>query len=314
MATHPRTPNSTPHQLLVPRRRLGTGRAGRAGRRAGPDRAGRHRPPRPLRRGPVHQRGRGGRPPPGHRDWRSSCSTRPSPDPDGVVVPPRRPTATRARRGRRPPAPAVADRIGGARAGPLGRARSAPGCPAIASRSRRTCAGSASAQRGPHLVLLARDAGRLAEPVPARLAGEPGRDEGRAALQPGAPRRAHRGPRRAVGLPRGRDRPAAAGRAIARARGRSRSATRRCSARRRSGDERLLHRAVAPPPARRRLARGGDRRRSPPSSGCRSSSPTTSTTPGPRTASSHDVLTAIRHGRTLDDARPTCAGRTASRT
>ena len=38
--------------------------------------------------------------------------------------------------------------------------------------------------------------------------------------------------------------------------------------------------------ARRRLARRGDRRRSPTSSACRSWSPTTSTTPGPRTASS----------------------------
>ena len=41
-------------------------------------------------------------------------------------------------------------------------------------------------------------------------------------------------------------------------------------------------------------------RASPASSACRSSSRTTSTTPGPRTASSHDVLTAIRHGRTVE--------------
>ena len=66
-------------------------------------------------------------------------------------------------------------------------------------------------------------AGRLAEPVPAAVARQPRRDEGRAAVQPGAARRAHRGPRRAVGLSRRRDRPAAAGRRSGRRTGRRRA-------------------------------------------------------------------------------------------
>ena len=79
------------------------------------------------------------------------------------------------RRGRRSAAEPEPARRGPARPG---RGRRGRGCPVTASRSRRTTAASASGQRGPHLVLLARDAGRLAEPVPAHLAREPRRDEG----------------------------------------------------------------------------------------------------------------------------------------
>ena len=93
-------------------------------------------------------------------------------------------------------------------------------------RSRRTCAASGPGVRGPHLVLLARDAHGLPEPLPARLAGEHGRHEGRAAVHPGAPRRARRGPDRAVGLSRRGDRPAAPGRRPGGCAGGRRSATR----------------------------------------------------------------------------------------
>ena len=198
----------------------------------------------------------------------------------------RRPAAALApaRRRRRGHAGVRADRR--RRAVPPGRAPSARGCPAIATRSRRTCAGSASGQRGPHLVLLARGRGRLAEPVPARVAREPRRDQGRAAVPPGAARRAHEG---LVALSGCRD-----GEIARRLRVGDREGARAVAERYATlfgrGDgpatSGFFIELVAPPAARRRLARRGDRRPSPRSSGCRSSSPTTSTTPRPRTASS----------------------------
>ena len=120
---------------------------------------GGHRPPGPVRRRPVGQTAvRGGRAPAGHRDRGRAARSRSSPIPAGSssrrgrsrrgAAAGGRPAADGRRRTRPPPA----------RASRIGRARSGPGCPAIARRSRRTCAGSASAQRGPHLVLLARDA------------------------------------------------------------------------------------------------------------------------------------------------------------
>ena len=119
-------------------------------------------------------------------------------DPGRIVVPPRR-ARRRPRRREDGTSPLP---IRWRRACRRGRGRSGRGCPVIASRSRRTCAGSASAAAGPHLVLLARVAIGLAEPVPADLAGEHGRDQGRAAVQPGAPGRPYGGPRRPVGLSR----------------------------------------------------------------------------------------------------------------
>ena len=78
---------------------------------------------------------------------------------DGRGGVPSRPRRPRDRRGR--------DR-GPARAGP---ARPAPACPAIANRSRRTCAASASGTAA-RICAPRPLAGRLAEPVPARLAGQ----------------------------------------------------------------------------------------------------------------------------------------------
>ena len=106
------------------------------------DRAGRHGPQRPVRRGPFRQRGGGGRAPPGRSVSRSSCSTRPSPTRTGSSSRP----ADRDGPPRRPrPATAADDPATRPRASRAGPARPVPGCPAIASRSRRTCAASASA-------------------------------------------------------------------------------------------------------------------------------------------------------------------------
>ena len=276
-------------------------RPGRAGRRAGADRAGRHRP----RTACTARSGSSARPRPSgsirSSGSRSSCSTRPSPDPDGIVVPPRRRAGDAARRrpadGRRR---SRADRPSTEGLPAPAPARARRGCPAIATRSRRTCAGSASAARGPHLVLLARVAGRLAEPVPARLAGEPGRDQGACRgsarrCSPSTPRASSRCPAAATGSSR-----AGCGWAIGRARGPSPSATRRCSgAATGRPTQRLLHRAVAPPPARRRLARrgvGGAGRRARPAGRRHQRRPLRP----PEDRELADVLTAIRHGRTLD--------------
>ena len=94
--------------------------------------------------------------------------------------------------------------------------------------------------------------------------------------------------------------PAGCGRATGPARGPSRNATRRSSgaatARPRAASSSSCRTTSCPTTT----GSWRSRRRWPRRSACRSSSPTTSTTPGPRTASWRDVLTAIRHGRTLD--------------
>ncbi len=126
---------------------------------------------------------------------------------------------------------------------------------------------------------------RVAEPVPADLAGEHGRDQGRAAVQPGAPGRAYGGPRRPVRLSRrGARAPPAGGRPAGRAR-------RRGAVRDRSSGGARRQRPAASSSSSRTTCSptttGSSPRpwRSRTSSACRSSSPTTSTTPGPRTAS-----------------------------
>ena len=146
---------------------------------------------------------------------RSSCSTRWSPTPTGWSS-----RAPRRAGGRRPahgPPPREPDRpVEGV---PLGRARSGRGCPAIGRWSRRTCGGSARRSAG-RISCCSPGTDRLAEPVPARLPGEPRR----------APRRVPRfthallaehtgGPGRAVGLSRRGGRAAAPGRAIGRGAG-----------------------------------------------------------------------------------------------
>ena len=81
-------------------------------------------------------RGPGGRPARRSSAWRSSCSTRPSPIPSGLVVPRRRRAAPRRRDRRRERRPAEGRRAGHAR-------RSSDcGRPVIASRGARTCAAS----------------------------------------------------------------------------------------------------------------------------------------------------------------------------
>ena len=153
------------------------GRAGRARRRAGPGRPRRHRPPGPLRRRPVRVRRGGRRHPPGHRRrGRAARCDRPGPG-----------RRRRSRRGARVDAVAAASAPDPGAMAVEGRAGSAPAGAGPAARpSRRgqggSLAASATRQRGAHLVLLARERDRLAEPVPADLAGEPRRDEGRAAV------------------------------------------------------------------------------------------------------------------------------------
>ena len=172
-------------------------------------------------------------------------------DPGGIVVAPRR--ARRRPRRREDGTTPLADPV----------AEGVPTRPRperhAAARSSRAGQGGSARDRRARSRTASRAArpvrGRVAEPVPADLAGEHGRDQGRAAVQPGAPCRPHRGPRRAVGLSRrGARAPPAGGRPVGRAR--RRGAVRRdLRAGRGRLDQRLLHRALPPPARRRRLAR-----------------------------------------------------------
>ena len=218
------------------------------------------------------------------------------PDPDRVVL---RPPA--GRRGRR--ASAGDRQAGGARrrrglpgpstpgAGPAPRSsRAGQGGPA---RHRRADARAASRPAGPL-------AGRLAEPLPARLAGQPGRDQGRARA---SARRCSPSTRRAWW----RCRVVGEGELARRLRAGDRAGARAVAERYATlfgrGDgpatSRLLRRAVAPPAARRRLARGGvgGARR-----GARAAGRGHQRRPlrPPEDRELADVLTAIRHGRSLD--------------
>ena len=208
-----------PLQLLVPRRCLGARRAGRAGGRARAVRPGGHRPPGPLRRGPVRRPRRRRRHPAGHRHGdRAARRGR------------RRIRAAWSCRARRPGGGAAASEPTGARSHgasdrpvqartlpprdgrPADRARRGCACPAIASRGQGGPARRSARERGPHLVLLARDVTgyrSLCRLVARRnLAGTKGVPRFTHELLA----RAHRGPGRAVGLPPRRDRAAAAGR------------------------------------------------------------------------------------------------------
>ena len=213
-------------QLLVPRRRVGARRPGRARGRARAVRAGRHRPPGPVRRRPVRDGGRGGRAPSGHRRRDRVASIAAVPDPGGLVVPARRRSAWRP--GRRPPVavagrrPAVAE---GRRPGP---ARRGPASPAIGRRSRRTCAGSARGSAG--RTSCCSPATRRAIGASAgwsRGRTSPGRRRCRGSARrcsPSTPRASSRCPAAATARSRG-----GCGSATGRVRGRSRSGTRRCS-------------------------------------------------------------------------------------
>ena len=276
-----RTP--LPHQLLVPRRCLGTGRPGRAGRRAGADRAGRHGPQRPVRRGPFRQRGRGGRAPPGRRSRdRAARPGRRRPGRD------RRPAAPTA-----PPPPRRGPAGRRSRPDPAARRDRGPARPPRPTRARlpghrepvkEDLRGIGERVRGPHLVLLARSQvgwRSLCRLVSrANMAGTKGvprfsqallaeHTEGLVALS------GCRDGELARRLRTG-DRP---GRAP------SPSATRRCS-----GAATGRPRAASSSSSRTTscpttTGSSPRRRRWPRRPGCRSSSPTTSTTPDPRTAS-----------------------------
>ena len=169
---------------------------------------------------------------------------------------------------------------------------------------RRGAAGAA-----PRAARPGRD--RLAEPVPARVAGEPRRDEGGAELHPGAARGEHaRGWWRCRAAGTG-SWPGGCGPATAKGRGRSASGTRGCSA---AGDgpaaERVRPGALPPPAARTTTGSPRRPRAWPWSWGCRWSSRTTSTTRCREDRELQDVLTAIRHGRTLGGpGGPAPAGR-----
>ena len=175
-----------PQPLLVPRRRVGARRPGRAGGRARAGRAGRHGPPGPLRRGPVLDGGRGGRAAPGDRgrDRARRCGGRRTRA--GSWCRPRRAAGDPAGR---PPVVAEPPRRGveGRPARPRARARA--GCPAIGGgeggppRDRR-----GAARAAPPAARPGRDG--LAEPVPDGVPGEPRGDEGGAAVHPGAAGRA----------------------------------------------------------------------------------------------------------------------------
>ena len=175
------------------------------------------------------------------------------PDPGGLVVPKRRAW----RPGRRPPvvadAPPVAD---GVPVRPRPERTLLPGHRTVVKEDHR---GIGEPQRGPHLVLLARDADRLAVAVPDGLAGQPRGDEGRAPVHPGAARGAPRGPGRAVRVPRRRARATPPGRRPGGGAGGGRAVR---GAVRGGGPGRVLGLragARAPPPPRRRLAGVGDR-------------------------------------------------------
>ena len=253
--------------------------------------------------------GRGGRAAPGHRrrdraarrggagsgrDRRAGAAAASG---DPAVGRPS-PSTPAARAEGRPARPASVARPA---AGPSGGPQGGP------ARDRR-----GAARAAPRAARPGRDG--LAEPVPDGVAGEPRRDEGRAAVHPGAARGARRGARRAVGLPARASSRGGCGRATGRARGRWRSATPACSAR---GDSaaasgfvlELAHHLLPDDDwlvaETARLA-------------AELGLPVVVTNDvhyaQPEGRELQDVLTAIRHGRSLRHAAPTCGGRTASRT
>ena len=302
-----RAPLSQP--LLVPRRGLGARRPRRAGGRARAAGARDHRPPGPVRRGPVLDRGRGRRAAPGRSGLEIELLDAGGPGSGRHRR--ARPAGHGARAAGRRSARSRGSSPRAGRSGPRPERARLPGHRRVVKEDhrgdRRAAAWAAPPAAG-------EGRGRLAEPVPARVAGEPRRDEGRARVHPRRCwRRTTRGSSRCPAVATASSR-GGCGRGIARARGRWPSGTRRCSgsgSRRRRRASCSSWRTISCP-----TTTGSPRRPPgwPTSWGCRSWSPTTSTTRHPEGRELQDVLTAIRHGRSLGRARATCGGRTASRT
>ena len=214
-------------------------------------------------------------------------------DPDGIVVPPRRPRRPVAWRAASPRTPDASEGL------PRRPRPSAPACPAIASRSRRTCAASASGSAVPTSCCWpARRSAGGACAVSCRAPTWPAPRASRGSARrssPSTPRASSRCPAAATGRWR-----AGSGRAIAPAPGPSPSGTRRSSGgatgRRRAASSSSCRTTSCPTTT----GSSPRRRRWPSRPGCRSSSPTTSTTPAPEDRELADVLTAIRHGRSLE--------------
>ena len=268
------------------------------------------RPPRPVRRGPVRRRRRGGRAAPDrrHRDRAARPGRR------RIRTTGRRPAASRRVDDARSRPSRVSPTAGRSDGRPPVHDRSAPGCPAIATRSRRTCA--ASGRTGPRATprpAARRDLTGWRSLCRLLSRGQPRRDEGRAALPPRrCSRRDHEGVVALSGVSPRRDRAGGCWSAIGAG---ARAAAERLRRDLRRGDGasgfciELSHHLlpdddwlVAESAALAARA-----------AACRSSSPTTSTTRRPRTASSRTCWR--RSGTAGRSTRwPTCADPTASRT
>ena len=223
----------------------------------GPAGARHHRPPGPVRRGPVLDRGGGRRPAPGDRDRDRAARRRRSRTRAGIVVPG---AAAPWRPGRRPPvrrgaAALVAD---GRPGPPAPRAR--PAARPSRGSSRRTTGGSARRSAG-RTSCCSRGTRRAGGACAGWCRGRtsPGRRPCPRFTQALLAEHA-RGAGRAVRAAATASSRGGCGPAIARGPGRWPSGTRRCSAAAESAaGVGLRARAVAPPPPRRRLARLGDR-------------------------------------------------------
>ena len=271
---------------------------------------GDHRPPGPVRRGPVLDRGRGRRAAPGHRGRDRAARRRPCRTRRGSSCPARRAW----RPGRRPPVreepPLDHARAGRQRPRPE-RAR-LPGHREVAKEDHRGVGERAARARTSCCSRATRPAGGACAGS-CRGRTSPGR-KAVPAFTHELLEANHEGRRRAVRLPRRRARAAAAGR---RSRGGPgarravRGAVRDAASRR--PDVGLRARAAAPPPARRRLARLGDRapgRRAGAAGGGDQRRPLRAPG-GPRAPGRAD---GDPPRPVAGRARATCGGRTASRT
>ncbi len=123
---------------------------------------------------------------------------------DAAVAGPGRPSCCQPRRARgrraarRPSGSEAAPRPGQGSRSRAVRPRQRP--PGHREPRREDLRGVRARELGPHLTLLAAGPGRLHQPLPAGQRRAPGRQQGRASLQPRPARRAQRGPHRPHGL------------------------------------------------------------------------------------------------------------------